>query len=91
MYYLTDKKEVMDDLTHLESLFEIRAGVLGLQKYLSSKDKSVAVKAQKIYIKLVERYLRENESTPEIKNICLADVSYFLQMLDNSIETQGDV
>ena len=75
-------------MTPIESIYEIKAAVLDLQRYLQSKDKVVSYRAQKRYEQWVERFFRENVNLlePEKRSIFLHDFDYFLKLLGSTIE-----
>lgn len=51
-------------MTPIESLYEIKAAVLDLQRYLLSKDAVVSKRAQIKYKEWVDRFFREDEAIP---------------------------
>jgi hypothetical protein len=75
-------------MTPIESIFEIKAAVLDLQRYLQSKDKMVSTRAQMKYKQWIDRFFRENVNVVESekRNICLHDFDYFLKLLESTIE-----
>jgi len=75
-------------MTPIESIFEIKATVLDLQRHLQSQDKVVSHRAQERYKQWVDRFFRENVNVvePEKRNICLRDFDYFLKLLESTIE-----
>jgi hypothetical protein len=75
-------------MTPIESIYEIRAAVHDLRRYIQSKDKVVSHRAQHWYEQWVDRFFRENVNVvePEKRNTCLHDVDYFLKLLESTIE-----
>ena len=75
-------------MTPIESIFEIKAAVLDLQRYLQSKDKMVSTREQMKYEQWIDRFFRENVNVVESekRNICLHDFDYFLKLLESTIE-----
>lgn len=49
-------------MTPIESMFEIKTTVLGLEKYLLAKDAVVFKKTHGKYVRLIDRFFKENES-----------------------------
>ena len=75
-------------MTPIESIYEIKAAVLALQRYLSSKDGFVPKRAEVKYVELLDRFFRENESfvKPQQRQFCLHDPGYFLSLMDEAVE-----
>jgi len=75
-------------MTPIESMFEIKAAVLGLEKYLLVKDAVVVKRAQGKYEKLIERFFQENENllAPQQHYACIHDMGYFLSLIESAIE-----
>lgn len=75
-------------MTPIESIYEIRSDVLDLQKYLSGKKTIVYYRAYERYEKLVNRFFRENDHVVEAEksSICLADIDYFLKLLEATVD-----
>ena len=75
-------------MTPIESIYEIKAAVLDLQKYLLSKDPVVSKKAWIKYEQLVERFFRENASfaSNQKRQTCLNDINYFLSLMEEAVE-----
>ena len=75
-------------MTPIESIYEIKAAVIDLQKYLSSKDRVVSKRAQIKYEQWVDRFFRENKSfiKPEQSFSCLHDPVCFLKLMESAIE-----
>ncbi len=71
-------------MTPIESLYEIKAGVLDLQKYLLSKDAGVSKRAQIKYEQWVDRFFRENGNcmAPQQRYACVHDLGYFLSLIE---------
>jgi len=74
-------------MTPIESIYEIKAAVLALQRYLSS-NKFVSKRAQTKYVECVERFFRENEKLvkPQQRQSCLHDPGYFMKLMDEAVE-----
>ena len=72
----------------LESMLEIKADVLYLEKYLLSKDKVVVIRAQRKYEKLIHRFFKENQNllAPQQRKPCIHDLGYFLSLIELAIE-----
>ena len=72
-------------MTSLESIYEIKEAVLEIQKYLHSRDPVVLKKAKLKYMRLADRFLKENNQfvEPEQKSLCLNDADYFLSLLES--------
>lgn len=75
-------------MTPLESIYEIEAAVIDLQRHFKSKDAVVIRRAQEEYVKWVDRFFRENIGVidPEKRITCLQDFDYFLKLLDSTAE-----
>jgi hypothetical protein len=75
-------------MTPIESIYEIKAAVLDLQRYLNYKDSIVPQIARTRYKKFVNRFFRENVNVleSEKRKICLDNVNYFLNLLDSTVE-----
>jgi hypothetical protein len=75
-------------MTPIESIYEIKAAVLDLQKYLASKDAAVTKKAKIKYLQLIDRFFRESGSiiTPQQRDSCVHDLDYFLHLMESSVE-----
>jgi hypothetical protein len=75
-------------MTPIESIFEIKSAVLDLFRYTPSYDAVVKKKIQEKYLKLIDRFFRENESLvkPEQRYPCLQDMDYFVKLMDEAIE-----
>jgi hypothetical protein len=75
-------------MTPIESIYEIQSDVLDLQRYLKGKKYAAYYRAYERYIKLVNRFFRENVNVvkPEKRNTCLDDVDYFLKLLEETIQ-----
>lgn len=75
-------------MTFTESIYEIKSGVLDLQRYLLSKDAVVSIRAQKKYEQWVDRFFRENENflAPEQRYACVHDLGYFLSLVESAKE-----
>ena len=75
-------------MANLDSIFEIKAAVIDLEKYLRSKDSIVSKKAQRKYERLVGRFFEENEEylAPQQKVGCVRDMGYFLSLLESAID-----
>jgi len=75
-------------MTSVESIYEIKAAVLDLQRYLLSKDAVVSKRAQMRYKEWVDRFFRENKSfVPNQKRLtCLNDIDYFLNLMESTVE-----
>jgi hypothetical protein len=71
----------------IESIFEIKAAVLDLQRY-SSKDTIVSKKVQIKYAELIDRFFRENVNLvkPQQRDCCLNDPGYFLSLMEETVE-----
>lgn len=75
-------------MTPTDSMFEIKAAVLDLEKYLLSKDKVVVIRAQGKYEKLIDRFFQENENllAPQQRKACIRNMGYFLSLIESAIE-----
>jgi len=75
-------------MTPLESIYEIQAAVLDLQRHFQNKSPVVKHRAQEEYIKWVDRFFRENIGVidPEMRIPCQQDFDYFLKLLDSTAE-----
>jgi len=79
-------------MTPIESIYEIKAAVVHLQRYLNNKSSVVAHRAQERYEQCVDRFFREsvNVLEPEKRRMlrieCLDDSNYFLNLLDSTVE-----
>jgi len=79
-------------MTPIESIYEIKAAVVHLQRYLYEKKPVVYQRAYERYEKLVDRFFREsvNVFEPEKRMIlrieCLPDSYYFLNLLEETVE-----
>ena len=79
-------------MTPIESIYEVKAAVIDIQKYLNSKDKVVSYRAQERYEQWVDRFFRENVNVVEpekrrsLRILCLPDVDYFLKLLESTVE-----
>jgi len=76
-----------ETMTPIESIYEIKAAVLDLQRHLHSKKPVVYHRAYERYEKLVDRFFREQVSViePEQKLKCLDDSNYFLELMNTAI------
>jgi len=75
-------------MTPIESIYEIKAAVLNLQRHLIAKKPVVYHRAYERYEQWVDRFFRENRNyvKPEQKIQCLDDSNYFLELMDDTIE-----
>ena len=75
-------------MTPIESIYEIKSAVRDLLVYLHSKDKIVSNKAKAKYLKLIDRFFRENQNyvQPEQRDDCLNDQDYFMGLMQSAIE-----
>jgi hypothetical protein len=75
-------------MTNIESIYEIKSAVLDLQRYASSNSEYVSNKVKAKYQKLLDRFVRENESfvTPQQRKSCLHDAGYFFILMDEAVE-----
>lgn len=75
-------------MTPIESIYEIRAAVLHLQRYLNEKKPVVYHRAYERYEQWVDRFFRENINVVEHgkRSMCLDDVDYFLRLLEDTVE-----
>lgn len=75
-------------MTPIESIYEIKEAVIGLQKYLNSRDRAVSKRSQMRYEQWVERFFRENVNVVELekRNMCLHDADYFFKLLETTAE-----
>jgi hypothetical protein len=75
-------------MTLIESIYEIKSAVLDLQKYLTSKDAAVTKKAKAEYLKLIDKFFRENGSIiiPQQRDSCVHDLDYFLRLMESAVE-----
>ncbi len=75
-------------MTPIESIYEIKAAVVHLQRYLNNKSPVVVHRARERYEQWVARFFRENINVvePEKRIMCLDDVDYFLSLLEETIE-----
>jgi len=83
------RKSLIKTMTAIESIFEIKSAVLELVRYTPLlKDAIVKKKVQEKYLKLIDRFFRENESfvKPEQWYSCLHDQDYFIALMDEVVE-----
>jgi hypothetical protein len=75
-------------MTPIEAIYEIKLGVIDLQKSLFSKDVVVSRRAQIKYEQWVDRFFRENKSlvAPQQRYACLRDLRYFLSLIESAKE-----
>jgi len=75
-------------MTPIESIYEIEAAVIDLQKYLCYKNRGVSKYAQTKYEQWVNRFFRENEKLVKLEErfSCLQDLDYFLRLMDDTVE-----
>jgi len=75
-------------MTPIESIYEIRAAVIDLQRHLNEKKPVVYHRAYERYEKLVDRFFRENKNyvIPEQRIQCLDDSNYFMELMNAAIE-----
>jgi hypothetical protein len=75
-------------MTPIESIYEIKSEFLDLQVYLHSRDKIVSNKAKIKYLKLINRFFRENQNyvQPEQRGYCLGDRDYFMGLMESAIQ-----
>ena len=75
-------------MTSLESIYEIKAAVVNLERYLSSKDSVVSKKARIKYVQLVNVFFRGNKGSETTKHHqeCLNDQDYFMSLMDETVE-----
>ena len=76
------------DMFPIDSIHEIQAAVLDLERYLKSRDKIVSQKTRKKYERLVNRFFKEHEKllSAQQKKVCLEDFRYFLSLTETVIE-----
>ena len=70
-------------MTRQESIDEIRALILDLEKYLTSPIQGVRYRAKKQYAGLINRFFRENKNflAQQQSLACLDDIQYFMSLL----------
>ena len=91
-YYAYMTVEGSDSMTPIESIYDIEAAALYLQKYLRPKNRVVPKRAQMIYEQLVDRFFREHVNLVEqgkrrsLRLDCLQDVHFFLKLLETAKE-----
>ena len=70
-------------MTRQESIDEIRALILDLEKYLTSPIQGVRYRAKKQYAELINRFFRENKNflAQQQSLACLDDIQYFMSLL----------
>jgi hypothetical protein len=75
-------------MTPIESIFEIKSAVSALARYTSSRDAVVLKKVQVQYLRLIDRFFRENQNyiKPEQREACLRDQNYFMNLMDEAVE-----
>ena len=79
-------------MTPIESIYDIEAAALYLQKYQRKKNRVVPKRAQMIYEQLVDRFFREHVNLVEqgkrrsLRLDCLQDVNSFLRLLETAKE-----
>ena len=75
-------------MTPIESIYEIKAAVLDLQKYLRFKDPIVSKKARIKYEQLVDVFFRDNKGseTTKQRQECLNDQGFFMKLMDEAVE-----
>ena len=75
-------------MTPIESIYEIKAAVLDLKKYLLSKDPVVSRKARLKYEQLVDLFFKghANFIKPEQRSSCLNDFDYFMSLMEEAVE-----
>ena len=75
-------------MTPIESIYEIKAAVLDLQRYLGFKDPVVPQVAKMKYKKFVNRFFRENANIvdAEKRTICFEDIDSFFKLMESTIE-----
>ena len=79
-------------MTPIESIYEIKAAVVHLQRYLNNKSPVVVHRARERYEQCVNRFFREhvNVFEPDKRRIlrieCLDDSNYFLNLLESTVE-----
>jgi len=74
-------------MTPIESIYEVKAVVIDLQRY-SSRDTVVSKKVQIKYVELIDRFFRENVNfvEPQQRDCCLNDLGYFLSLMEETVE-----
>mgnify|MGYP000847797918 CR=1 FL=1 len=75
-------------MTPIEAIYEIKAAVVNLERYLSSKDAVVSKKARVKYEQLVNVFFRDNKGseTSKHRQECLNDQDFFMKLMDESVE-----
>jgi len=75
-------------MTPIESIYEIKADVVHLQRYLNNKSPVVAHRARERYEQCVDKFFRENKNyvKPEQRIQCLDDSNYFLELMNTILE-----
>jgi hypothetical protein len=75
-------------MTPIESIYEIKAAVLDLQRHLNEKQPVVYHRAYERYEKLVDRFFKENKDfvKPEQRQSCLDNSASFLKLMEDALE-----
>jgi hypothetical protein len=75
-------------MTPIESIYEIKSAVLDLFRYTPSYDAVVKKKVKEKYLKLIDRFFRENKSLvkSEQRYSCLQNMDYFMGLMDEAVE-----
>ena len=75
-------------MTPIESIYEIKASVVNLERYLRSKDDVVIKKARLKYEQLVDVFFRGNKGfeTTNHRQECLNSQDFFISLMDETVE-----